>query len=350
MRCLFWAAVLTCRVHGAVYYTNHDLSNPASISDQRTDVCNVATALHEGRVELPDALNGLHLHFAAVFPSPESDAWFEYDSETKKTKGFHASLIDEVASQAGFTYDLTVNPESDLDAIGDSWSTYLDVISTRYDVHFGAWFQTIERGSRGQWLPYSFLDVSLVAVKYGSVREKSFYERFWAFADPFEWDLWVTFVLVSVATAFIYLAIEHRHNLEDFDPEASLANKAANTVYRTLGQFTGAGGLAPHTWAGKFLLLSYSLLILLVTAAYTANVRQPSPYTYLRRRSAENPAPPRHDSSRRSWWRKIRWRCVPPLRIALLAARATGCVSKVGPRRTSTSPVPTLSSRPTTNW
>lgn len=53
---------------------------------------------------------------------------------------------------------------------------------------------------------------------------------------------------------------------------AALHARVLNAVFISFVQFTGGGGFAPVTGLGKLLLVSYSFVVMLFVASYTANL------------------------------------------------------------------------------
>lgn len=256
------AAVFLCALHAAVAL---DLSNH---SDVRADLCNATKGVTEGTLEIQDALVGRKLTFIAEDYDGNSH-WYTRDETTGVDSGFHVELMDLLAARAGFTYEIVRITSAEFE--GRTWSEYLDHSVRKYDANLDWWLQTSSRSRNGIRSPYAFLDMSIVASEFK--QETTFdYEKFWSFAAPFDPLLWGVIVATTGLTAVIYLLIEQKRNQSEIRPGAALSEKLGNVLYLAVAQFTGGGGYAPETGFGKGLLISYSFIILLLGAAYTANL------------------------------------------------------------------------------
>eukprot|EP00403_Amphidinium_massartii_P004114 CAMPEP_0178378160 /NCGR_PEP_ID=MMETSP0689_2-20121128/4284_1 /TAXON_ID=160604 /ORGANISM="Amphidinium massartii, Strain CS-259" /LENGTH=499 /DNA_ID=CAMNT_0019998223 /DNA_START=72 /DNA_END=1567 /DNA_ORIENTATION=+ len=231
-------------------------------------MCALGQKVQQGEVLFEDALQGLHLNVVAnLYYEP----WFHED-ETGHQSGFHMDILRELATRAGFNYTVHV---IDTAALGSNFSwTDLLVNSTRsFDVSMDSWIVVPQRIALGLRPPYSFLDRTLVTAKHSEEEETSLQDDLTAWSLPFTPALWMTFVAVSIGTAFLYFGLEAEKNTEDLGGHHRGAfTRFLDAQYLGLVLFTQSGGYAPHTGWGKLLVLTYSFMILLLISSYTANL------------------------------------------------------------------------------
>lgn len=300
--------------------------DPASLVDQRVaSLCARGMGVINGSIELKDVLKGLHLTTVTIL-SEGAEYWFyEPRSNTgagadpRLQTGFHAELMHALARRGGFSFEIVSVPNSSF-APELTYTEMASVATTKYDLSLDWWLQTPERLKIGLRWPFAFMDLSVIAAKRATLKQPSFWSNFLSFGLPFDGSLWLTIIGVVVVTALVLAFVEHDAvvaaggsdtlselsksiknlsksfqdvNSGDRAPtsrraalhEASYARRAAlhkmshallNTiasgVYDGFLQFTGAGGFNPITVGGKLLVSAYSFTILVVVAAYTANL------------------------------------------------------------------------------
>mmetsp|Transcript_23890 Transcript_23890/g.59509 ORF Transcript_23890/g.59509 Transcript_23890/m.59509 type:complete len:538 (-) Transcript_23890:370-1983(-) len=245
-----------------------------SMVDQRADFCDQMSAVHNHTISLENALAGMHLSMVTPLYDPP---WFDEpvnNTDPSRMTGFHAELAALLAEQAGFTYTITSHPlsafEPDL-----SWTAYLDSALNKYDLSLDWWLSTDARWKKRIRTPYPFLDLSLVSGTYGAVAESSMVQRIWEITNPISPNLWIVFLIVSIITSLLYFFVE-RHidgDISQTSPGSrAWCREVMDTVWTGFIQFTGGGAFSPNTISGKALALTYSLLVLLLISAYTANL------------------------------------------------------------------------------
>ena len=78
-------------------------------------------------------------------------------------------------------------------------------------------------------------------------------------------------IVASCVVGMAYWIIENKEDGSDLDRESSI-NNASVACFGAILLFTGGGGPAPRTFPGLFLLLGWSLFILVVINGYAANL------------------------------------------------------------------------------
>lgn len=242
------------------------------IPSQRSDLCHIASGLANGSLNVQTALRGLNLTFVHA---KYDDAW----------PAFHKSLAEMLARVGHFHFTITEHPVSafqpDL-----AWSEYLYKAIDAYDLSLDWWLATPDRLAAGATLPMTFLDLSIVSAKYYPIPpESSFSEMLIDVLNPFTWRLWITTAAIILVTALVYPWVDRSFDcpsegcgsrvalsmtLSSSDGRASSMHQFCDSIYAASCQFTGAGGFAPQRPAGKLVLLSFSVVVLVVLADYSA--------------------------------------------------------------------------------
>ncbi|CEM18564.1 unnamed protein product [Vitrella brassicaformis CCMP3155] len=87
---------------------------------------------------------------------------------------------------------------------------------------------------------------------------------------PFSWEAW-TIIAVSIlyyAVSMCLFEWNQEEMIEHKDPLARLAKSS----WLTITTFTQLDGHTPNTWAGRFLQVGFALFVVLIVAAWTANL------------------------------------------------------------------------------
>ena len=168
-------------------------------------------------------MRGLHIT-AVTRTEPGNRPWFHESVSINggsRQTGLHADLMRELANRAGFTYEITGMharryfrprklwqsaahpPSAFLPEM--SWTQYLVVAVDKFDlsldwykqvldkcfIHGFAmyrWLEQHERVSLGIRCPYSFMDLSLLAVARAVARDDTFFEMFVRVMSPFDYQ------------------------------------------------------------------------------------------------------------------------------------------------------------------
>ena len=120
--------------------------------------------------------------------------------------------------------------------------------------------------------PQGFYDASLVLVQRsrGEV-EPTFAEKLMTWAGPLEPVVWGMCVAGALVVGLAYWYLENNEDGSDLDRDSSAHNGIAS-FFVSLLLFTGGGGPAPRTFAGHFLVVGWSLFVLVVVNGYAANL------------------------------------------------------------------------------
>jgi hypothetical protein len=132
---------------------------------------------------------------------------------------------------------------------------------------------------RGERLAYADFLVSneqfglSVVTKVGVSKDYPVVDMLFAWASPFSWQIWVTvlFSLLFGSVAMFYF--EGDDKLMDFgSPSLPLALRLCRGWYKAFLNFTSVGGFEATTPAGQVFNVAFSFSMLLLQAAYTANL------------------------------------------------------------------------------
>jgi len=260
---MVWRRVL------AFFYVTHrhvfviaQTTTPAAASPPAS-FCHLQAGLQNGSVLVSDVLAGTHLVVA-------TGLWDQFflrkDPLTSELYGFERDLLDEFARRAKFTYDLVI---SDLPPNRSKFDAWLFEKTGEVNmVTSGYWTITATRLRVGLDTPFGFHDSTLVfASSRNTIEDKqSFWTRFWHFAQPFGNRTWAGIICCVIVTGFLFWCIDG----EAVHP-CSLLN-LLHEVFQVAYQLTAAGSRRPASWASRILLLSWSWCVILILAAYTANL------------------------------------------------------------------------------
>lgn len=265
-----WVVKCVCVTHARTTIkevTELDSLDVYNMSDHRTDMCNEAARLMNGTAELSTILEEKTFTFL-TFNSP---TWYEVKGGTEdpEISGFHNTVLEYVAVDAGFTYNMMRVNRSAVQNL--SYSEWYDKISANYDLILDWALQSEERSLLGLVVPYSFLDLSITVSGYSEMEEQNLELVLFGFLDPFENHLWVTLLATVFVTAFFYLAIELSANPK-FDADYPVPGKFFNSFFVGVSQMFGYLEYAPQTWLSRMVVVSYSFVCLVTVASYTANL------------------------------------------------------------------------------
>lgn len=270
--------VLSCllQLTRGVYNPHLNFSDVSSIPDRRYDFCDLSLAVHNGSIQLDNVLRGIHIHMVApLYDKPwlwEPEDNTDPDPDPRKITGFHEELLQQVARRGGFTYTLHTHPLSSFRP-ALSWSTYLIHSLERFDVSILTWLATDGRAKLGCSTPFSIMDLSLTGATFSGLEQDAFFGRLMSVFRPLHWEVWVLFIVSSVATATVYYVVEKGSKHDgDFDPESGALRKMEISLWLSLASFNGSNYFLPTTCRGRIISLTYSFLVLLLISAYTASL------------------------------------------------------------------------------
>ncbi|CAE7328927.1 Nmdar1 [Symbiodinium sp. CCMP2592] len=258
------------------------LANALPGSAWRNDFCPEFQKVQAGTLQIEKALVGKHLTFVVpVFDmtDPTSSHWNEGEPVgtpendmviTDKVHGFHASVLKAVSAVANFTYTIRLNTVK-----AASTTQWLLQESPNYDAVLGSWTDSLVRREAGFLQPYPLVEKDLNMIVRRKIDKPSVWKVMFTFMKPFSANLWLMLFVCSLVTAvFMWFFETSRVSIEEgAEVEVSTGSEGAlKSVWLSGLQFTGGGGYSPVTAWGRLLLLSWSFLIMVVGAAYTANL------------------------------------------------------------------------------
>ncbi|CAE7204392.1 Nmdar1 [Symbiodinium natans] len=258
------------------------LAHAVAGSVWRNDFCPEFEKVQAGTLQIEKALVGKHLTFVVPtfdMTDPTSSHWNdgqpvgppENDMDiTHKVHGYHASVLKAVSKVANFTYTIRLNTVP-----GASTTTWLLQQSPNYDAVLGSWSDSLVRREAGFLQPYPLVTKDLKMIVQRKIDSPSVWSVMFTFLKPFSTSLWLLLFVCSLVTAaFMWFFETSRVSIEEGgEVEVSDGSEGAlKSVWLSGLQFTGGGGYTPVTAWGRLLLLSWSFLIMVVGAAYTANL------------------------------------------------------------------------------
>lgn len=124
-------------------------------------------------------------------------------------------------------------------------------------------------------MPLGLLDATPSMVVRVQKESPSLWAALTTFLQPVTPDFCVTLLAVAFATAAVMMWLETSCTPAEEGQEPELSNSASGlvkSVWLALCQFTGGGGYNPCTTWGRLTVFSWSFVVLVVVAAYTANM------------------------------------------------------------------------------
>jgi len=243
------------------------------IVDRRAYLCDRVGAVENGSIPFRSALRGLNL--SVVVETTWSDLWVQQDPETGAWSGFEHQLVQLLATKGGFSanmYHQAFNASLGWDAWLGAYLPYHDFTST--------WFSlTLPRAEVGIFSPRGWLDTSTIGVMEHSTREVPMEERILTWTKPFSPLVWFSLIAAAIVTGLVYHLIEFgtvRQGGKVGDSSDIAGTPAACTVMPSILEssltMTGVASFEPKTSGGKVIQLSWSFTVVILVAAYTANL------------------------------------------------------------------------------
>jgi hypothetical protein len=247
----------------------------ASIS-YRTNVCDRQRLLWNGSATLADALRGLDLNVMLTdyqFGTVEDKFFSLEDGKINQNyPGLHAIILDEVALRAGFRWRDSFAVSSPLDPLKEVNKTWTDILLwgiETFDIVVGIWGKSVDRISLGVSFPTGWYDISVVLVEHFEPSQSTNVVNIWAFLNPFTLSVWLAIVGFITLTGLVYWLLEYLDVNTDEGHE--IASPLCN-IYLAATAFTGHFSFAPNTHPSRILAFSWTFWVLIVVAAYTANL------------------------------------------------------------------------------
>ncbi|CAE7508392.1 GRID1 [Symbiodinium sp. CCMP2456] len=238
----------------------------------RTFLCDNADRIRNGTLAQEDGLRDMHIE---VGTGIWDERFLALDETTGAYVGLEVKLLEELSRRGRFTYSLNFHNWTS----SSTWLEQLQDAIGRFDlVTYAYWFITPERMSIGAYSPYGILDAVYWAVVMEETKDAIDLEEIFSFLTPFSGAVWLSFLGLMVATGLMYRVLEVGRNSEDFPdgPQRSCKCKVwmqcMDAIFQSSGHITGASSFSPRTWAGKILVMSWTWCVVLILAAYTANL------------------------------------------------------------------------------
>ncbi|KAL3942940.1 MAG: hypothetical protein SGBAC_002968 [Bacillariaceae sp.] len=255
------------------FFTTPQLSSEAHY---RQDVCDRYHAFQNGTVELKDALQGMKLN---VLMGAYKGSYFNYDDENGINAvypGIAASLMDELARRAGFTwrssFGIFTDPRGA--AYNETWTDVLTWGVEHYDVNVDWWARNVERLNLGVTYTKEWYDSSIILVGKEEpeeiIDEKIEWNDFWNWTKPFTVEVWLITFGTIILSGFVYMLLEWMNNeIGDRNPWIWLTdNLYLSAINATQAYEYGT----PKSLPGKIFGLSMASWALIMAATYTANL------------------------------------------------------------------------------
>jgi len=245
--------------------------------NRRGDWCPQMIAVNNGTMNLRDVMRGIKLSISIPDPIGYTPVGFvNVDADgaimIEKEGGFMIEVLDELARRAGFTWRDSFAFFSTPESFGKTWTELVQWQIQAYDMSGEWWIPTIGRRQLGISFLQGFYDSSLVLIEKSAGKKiPSFGEKLASWAGPLSPLVWGMSVIAAICVGIAYWIIENKEEGSDLDHEVS-AHNALLSCFSAVLLFTGGGGPAPRTFAGQFLMIGWSLFILVVVNGYAANL------------------------------------------------------------------------------
>ena len=125
--------------------------------------------------------------------------------------------------------------------------------------------ESAERRSKGIIYTASIADGSFVLITNSSTSLPK--KSDWAFLSPFTSSVWLYIFLVILGNTIIFYIIQPHHHDSSVPPY-----KFYEIFYGYFSAFTNYGGLDSQTLPESILLIGFSVFLVMILAAYTANL------------------------------------------------------------------------------
>ncbi|KAL3942941.1 MAG: hypothetical protein SGBAC_002969 [Bacillariaceae sp.] len=275
-----WLSAVPAQVYAAEelgwekkFFTAPQMSPEA---DYRQDVCDQYNAFQNGTVQLKDALRGMKLN---VLMGAYNGSYFNYNDEdgiNGQYPGIAASLMDELALRAGFTwrssFGIFTDPRGA--AYNETWTDVLTWGVEHYDVNVDWWASNVERLNLGVAYTKEWYDSSIILVgkeEPEEVIDKTIeWNDFWNWTKPFTVEVWITTFATILLSGFVYMMLEW---LNDEVDDRNLWRWFTDNLYLSAINATQAYEYGtPRSFPAKLFGVSMALWALILTATYTANL------------------------------------------------------------------------------
>jgi hypothetical protein len=147
-------------------------------------------------------------------------------------------------------------------------------LTQNFDISESWWLETNLRVSRGISFASGWYDASIIIISRKKAPKMTF--DIFSWSGPFTRGVWIWLIITLILTAIILLILERgvtvpRINIVKF---GQFSNTVFLYIHKALIVFTGHLDLETRTLPGQLVTLSLSFFVMLMLAAYTANLTQ----------------------------------------------------------------------------
>jgi len=287
---MFWNLSIPCVAQETPLFTTSIMDyGPGT---HRQSVCHLQAQLHNGTLDLRNALQGLQLRpvlfkgsLSSVFLPANAEAIPTHDNDP----GIVVEILDQLADRAGFTWRTSYGL-ADFDRVpaNATFDNVLEWSSKMYDISCTMWTQSVPRLSLGVAFPEGWFDASLVLVGNKESSNSDF--NLWSFLEPFTFRVWGLIAFSILISALVYgtnyreiLSLHHGIGLvtdfhpyhawmERYETDDRLGRRPTENIFYAAIAFTGDNRYEPTSHNGRLFVFSMGFFFLLIGSAYTANL------------------------------------------------------------------------------
>jgi len=242
-------------------------ARPNAFSEvQRTNFCGRLNGVLNGSIPFVQALDGATI--SAIVDSSTPPFLMTFDEDGFPSGGFFFQILQILQKTGNFKMLYLPAPKTNAtNSITEKLQFFF--ASTSADVAVTSLFSdTPDRREREIGFLQPLGDMSPVLVT--RLKKVGNPNNFWGFADPFDKYVWMSIILVILATGILHYLISDDSTVVDFQ---DWQRKAFFNVYLSFAQFAGgAEGLSASSYGTAILLCGFSFLMLILGASYTANL------------------------------------------------------------------------------
>lgn len=235
-----------------------------SSANFRQDLCERYLEVDSGTIELANALQGIEIR--TIFEGSDSNFVLTEDGTIDESyPGLVARLLDEICARAGCTWRnsfslLNGNLPEDRD-----FTELLDWMTQTYDLAADSYSSRTSRMRLGIAFPEPWFDSSIILVGKSVKFENAF--NFFAWVEPFSWDVWALSALTIFLTGFIYNVMNNLDRNKEKFPASN-----ADATYLTALAFTGKVLFKPSAHGARMFTIGLAFWATIMGSAYTANL------------------------------------------------------------------------------
>jgi len=229
----------------------------------RTNFCSIHAKVESKNMDRKNALSNMNISVALFEYQLNADGVID-----EKKPAIGIKIMDEIARRGNFRWRNTYGVLAEESYTGNyTFDTVLDWGTSAYDV-IGEWyFVTTKRLARGLIFPDSWYDGSLILVQKKKEVSEPF--RFFSFADPLTWGVWLMLLGTTLFSGILYYCV-------DFIDSAMLDKKKdggiLTCIFHSAFTFVGHINHKPKSVGATVISLSTAMVYAIIIAAYTANL------------------------------------------------------------------------------